>query len=76
MRILCVQYIMEFEYKDEKKGDEQDDSRCTGCRTCCGLCCGHFMRFCAWLYTLPFEILRYCAVFACFAMPCFILYCY
>merc|ERR1719445_3032664 len=50
--------------------------KCVSAKMYYHLCCGKMVHFVGWLYTLPFEIVRYVTIGACIVLPIFVGYCY
>jgi len=50
--------------------------RCVGAKMCYDSCTTHMVHFIGWMYTAPFEIVRYVTIAACIVLPGVVGYCY
>jgi len=76
-----AKHIQKYQEEGERKKSsvatvEEERKCCPGCRTCCGSCCSSIVCCVAWLYTLPFQIIRYFTVAMCCVLPFALGYCY
>merc|ERR1712173_158914 len=79
---LIGDYIREYQSEGERQKrlsetmtmDQKE--KCAGCRRCGRSCCSKFVCCMAWLYTLPFQIVRYLTVAMCVVLPFLLGYCY
>jgi len=50
--------------------------RCVGAKMCYDSCCGNMVHCIGWMYTAPFEMVRYVTIAACLILPGLVGYCY
>jgi len=75
-------YIREYQSEKERLEkttdavDENEEECCPKCKQCGRSCCSYFVCCVAWLYTLPFQVVRYFTVAMCLVLPIMLGYCY
>jgi len=74
------QHLNKEEEEQRKKMSEATDSTeakcCSKARECGKACCSSLVCCVAWLYTLPFQALRYFTITMCVVLPFMLGYCY
>lgn len=76
---LIKKYLDEYEPVDRResfKAATLRSEKCVRGKMCWYACSEKMMLFAGWLYTLPFEIVRYVTIGACIVLPIFVGYCY
>ena len=73
-------YIQEYTYKDKRdavlRRSVRTNDMSLKMHLCCLRCCDRIACCMAWVYTFPFEVIRYLTVVACFVLPVAIGFCY
>ena len=67
-------YILEYQH--EVQENVKGKGCCFRCKRCISCVCYGLARGCAWLYRLPFTLVRYFTVLACIVLPFYLGYCY
>merc|ERR1711920_218233 len=71
------QYLAKEEEAQKKKMSEAEQIKCCSkLRRCGKACCSSLVCCVAWLYTLPFQALRYFTIAMCVVLPFMLGYCY
>jgi hypothetical protein len=75
-----IQKYMEPQARRRRSTIDQQKKEKTGCcarcKRCGKSCCSSIVCCIAWMYTLPFQAVRYFTIAACFILPFFLGYCY